>query len=111
MLSATDPEAEIRGDGLAARACEAFTGLASIALAEGRAEDAARVAGYAESILAREGIERGAQLRAIAEVTGRIDLRISEAARTKLAAEGARWAEGQAISLALRMQWPEAPNS
>ncbi len=65
-------------------ACEAFAALASIALAEGRAEDAARIAGYAESILAREGIERDAQLRAIEEITGRIDARITEVARKKL---------------------------
>ena len=90
-------------------ACEAFTGLASIALAEGRAEDAARIAGYAESILAREGIERGAQLRAIEEVTGRIDTRISEIARKKLTEEGARLAEAQATSLALRIGTREEP--
>ena len=54
-------------------ACEAFAALASIALSEGRAEDAARIAGYAESILAREGIERDAQLRAIEEITGKIE--------------------------------------
>jgi len=83
--------------------CEAFTGLASIALAEGRAEDAARVVGYAGSILAREGIERGAQLRDIEEVTGRIDSRISAVVRRKLADEGARLAEAQATSLALRI--------
>ena len=88
-------------------ACEAFAALASIALAEGRAEDAARIAGYAESILAREGIERDAQLRAIEEVTGRIDARITEVARKKLMDEGARLAEAQATSLALRIGTPD----
>jgi len=84
-------------------ACEAFAALASIALLEGRAEDAARIAGYAESILAREGIERDAQLRAIEEITGRIDARIPEVARKKLMDEGARLAEAQATSLALNI--------
>ena len=88
-------------------ACEAFAALASIALSEGRAEDAARIAGYAESILAREGIERDAQLRAIEEVTGRIDARITEVARKKLMDEGARLAEAQATSLALSIGTPD----
>jgi hypothetical protein len=92
-------------------ACEAFTGLASIALAEGRVEDAARVAGYAESIQAREGIERGAQLLAIEEVTGRIDAQIPRIARKKLTDEGARLGEAQATSLALRIGTPEAPKA
>jgi len=87
-------------------ACEAFTGLASIALAEGRVEDAARVVGYAESILTREGIERDVLLRAIEEVTGRIDSQIPEVARKKLTDEGARLAEAQATSLALRIGMP-----
>jgi hypothetical protein len=78
-------------------------------LAEGRAEDAARVAGYAESILAREGIQRDAQLRAIEKITGRIASRISEVARKKLMDEGARLAEAQATSLALRIGTPETP--
>ena len=92
-------------------ACEAFTALASIALAEGRAEDAARIAGYAESILARDGIERGAQLRALEEITIRIDTRISEVARRKLMDEGARLAEAQATSLALRIGAPDEPKA
>jgi predicted ATPase/DNA-binding winged helix-turn-helix (wHTH) protein len=88
-------------------ACEAFTKLASIASSDGRAEDAARIAGYAESILAREGIERDAQLRAIEEITGRIDARITEVARKKLMDEGARLAEAQATSLALHIGAPD----
>ncbi len=88
-------------------ACEAFAALASIALAEGRAEDASRIAGYAESILAREGIERGAQLRAVEEITGRIDAQIPEVSRKKLMDEGARLAEAQATSLALNIGTPD----
>jgi ribosomal protein S12 methylthiotransferase accessory factor YcaO len=88
-------------------ACEAFAVLASIALSDGRAEDAARIAGYAESILAREGIERDAQLRAVAEVTGMIDPRITEVARKKLLDEGARLAEAQATSLGLNIGTPD----
>jgi len=83
--------------------CEAFAALASIALSEGRAEDAARIAGYVESILADEGIERGAQLRAVKEITAKIGVRIAEAARNKLMDEGARLAEAQATALALRI--------
>jgi len=87
-------------------ACEAFAALASIALSEGRAEDSARIAGYAQSILAREKIERGAQLRAIDKITDRIDARITEVARKKLMDEGARLAEAQATSLALNIgEW------
>ena len=88
-------------------ACEAFATLASIALSEGRAEDAARIAGYAESILARDGIERDAQLRAIEEIRGRIDARITEVARKNLMDEGARLAEAQATSLALTIGTPD----
>jgi hypothetical protein len=80
-------------------------------LAEGRAEDAARVVGYAESILAREGIERGAHLREIEKVTGRIDSQMSAVVRKKVTAEGARLAEAQATSLALRIETPEAPKT
>ena len=92
-------------------ACEAFAALASIALSEGRAEDSARIAGYAQSILAREKIERGAQLRAIDKITDRIDARITEVARKKLMDEGARLAEAQATSLALRIGTPDEPTA
>jgi len=83
--------------------CEAFVALASIALADRRAEDAARIAGYADSVLAREGIERDAQLRAIKGITDRIDARVTVVARKKLMDEGTRLAESQATSLALRI--------
>ena len=92
-------------------ACEAFAALASIALSEGRIEDAARIAGYAESILARDGIEREAQLRAIEEVTGSIEARIPEVARKSLMDEGARLAEAQATSLALNIGTPSEPKA
>jgi hypothetical protein len=90
-------------------ACEAFAALASIALSEGRAEDAARIAGYVESIIPREGIERSAQLRAVEEIIGRIDVRIAEVVRKRLMDEGARLADAQATSLALCIGTPEAP--
>jgi hypothetical protein len=92
-------------------ACEAFAALASIALWEGRVEDAARLAGYTGSILPREGIERGAQLRVVEEIAGRIDDVMPEAARRKLMVEGARLAEAQATSLALRIGTPVEPKS
>ncbi len=78
---------------------------------EVRAEDAARIAGYAESILVREGIERGAQLLAVEEITGRIDARITDVARKKLMDEGALLAEAQATSLALRIGTSDEPRA
>jgi predicted ATPase/DNA-binding winged helix-turn-helix (wHTH) protein len=87
--------------------CEAFVALASIALLEGRIEDAARIAGYAESVLAREGIEHGAHTRAVEEVTRRIDARLPEVARRNLMNDGARLSETQATSLALRIGAPD----
>ncbi len=81
---------------------EAFAGLASIALAEGRCEDAARLAGYAGVLLARRGIERGAQERIVGDITGKIDARIGTVQRKPLMNEGARLTEAQATALAMR---------
>jgi len=92
-------------------ACEAFAALASIALAERRTEDAARIAGYAESIVAREGIEREAQLLAIEEITRGIDAHMAVVARKKLMDDGARLAESQATSLALRIGTSHEPRA
>jgi hypothetical protein len=57
-------------------AFEAFAELASLALAERRDEDAARIAGYADSILVREGIERASQARIASRIATEIDARI-----------------------------------
>jgi predicted ATPase/class 3 adenylate cyclase len=81
---------------------EAFAGLAAIALAEGRGEDSARLAGYAGLLLAHRGIERGAQERIVSNITGKIDARIGTAQRKSLMNEGARLTESQATALALR---------
>jgi len=65
-------------------ACEAFVKLASITLAEGRVEDAARIAGYAQSVLTREIIERAPERSAVEDIAGRIDARMPEGARRQL---------------------------
>ena len=57
------------------------------------------------------GIERGAQLRAVEEIAGRIDARITEVARKKLMDEGARLAEAQATSLALSIGTADEPKA
>jgi len=87
---------------------EAFAGLASVALAEGRAEDAARLAGYAESLLVISGIERGAQVRIVGDISAKIDALIGVRQREPLMSEGARMSEPQAIALALRARGSSA---
>ena len=82
-------------------ACEAFSVLGSIALSDGRPEDAARILGYAKSIISHEGIERGAQLRGIDDIIGEIDARISPDVRQRLMDEGVRLSESQASGFAL----------
>ena len=83
--------------------CEAFFALASIALGEGRFDDAARIAGYAMSIITHEGIERAAQVRAGNEIVLAIDANTSQGVRQRLMDEGARLSEPQASALALRI--------
>jgi predicted ATPase len=84
-------------------AFEAFAELASLALAERRDDDAARIAGYAESIRVREGIERASQARIASGIATELDARIGAARRTTLMSEGARLAGSQATALALRI--------
>jgi predicted ATPase/DNA-binding winged helix-turn-helix (wHTH) protein len=83
--------------------CEAFFALASIALGEGRCDDAARIAGYATSIISHEGIERAAQLRAGNEIVLAIDAKMPQDVRQRLVDEGARLSRPQASALALRI--------
>ena len=83
-------------------AFEAFAELASLALAERRDDDAARIAGYADSIRVREGIERASQARIASGIATEIDARIGAARRVLLMSEGARLSESQAKGLALR---------
>jgi hypothetical protein len=90
-------------------ACEAFVKLASIALAEGRVEDAARIAGYAQSALTREIIARAPQSRAVEDIAGRIDARMPEGARRQLMDERARLTEPQITALALCIGATEEP--
>lgn len=83
-------------------AFEAFAELVSLALAERRDEDAARIAGYADSIRVHEGIERASQERIASRIAAEIDARMGAERRALLMSEGARLDESQVTALALR---------
>jgi hypothetical protein len=75
----------------------AFAALFEIAAIERRYEDAARLAGYAEVLLAASGTEHPAAVaRAIADRLDEADSKIGRAARHQLMYEGAKMTEAQA---------------
>ena len=79
----------------------AFAALFEIAAIERRYEDAARLAGYAEALLAASGTEHPtAVARGIADRLDELDSRIGRAERHQLMQEGAKMTEAQAEAIA-----------